>query len=36
LPAAVWKALESKAQSKHVNLHQAMRAALLSWLGRPI
>ena len=35
LPPAVWKALERKAKSKHVNVHQAMRAALLSWVGRP-
>jgi hypothetical protein len=34
LPAAVWKELESKARSKHLNLHQAMRAALLGWLRR--
>lgn len=36
LPAEVWKAFERKAQSKHVNVHQAMRAALLSWVGRPV
>jgi len=34
LPAAVWKQLERKARAKHVNLHQAMRAALLGWLSR--
>jgi hypothetical protein len=33
LPAAVWKEFEKKARSKHLNLHQAMRAALLGWLG---
>jgi len=33
LPAAVWKDVERKARSKHLNLHQAMRAALLGWLG---
>jgi hypothetical protein len=34
LPASVWKDLETKARSKHLNLHQAMRAALLGWLKR--
>jgi hypothetical protein len=34
LPAAVWEDVEAKARSKHLNLHQAMRAALLSWLRR--
>jgi hypothetical protein len=34
LPAAVWKDIEKKARSKHLNPHQAMRAALLGWLGR--
>jgi hypothetical protein len=34
LPAAVWRDVEKKARSKHLNLHQAMRAALLGWLGR--
>lgn len=32
LPAAVWEELEAKARAKHLNLHQAMRAALLRWL----
>jgi hypothetical protein len=32
LPAAVWKDVERTARSKHLNLHQAMRAALLGWL----
>ena len=34
LPGAVWKQVEAKARSKHLNLHQAMRAALLGWLRR--
>ena len=34
LPAAIWKDVEEKARSKHLNLHQAMRAALLGWLRR--
>ena len=34
LPEAIWKELEAKARSKHLNVHQAMRAALLGWLRR--
>ncbi len=34
LPAAIWKDVEQRAKSKHLNLHQAMRAALLGWLRR--
>jgi hypothetical protein len=34
LPAPIWKDVERKARSKHLNLHQAMRAALLGWLRR--
>src|SRR5260221_13755035 len=34
LPATVWRDVEKKARSKHLNLHQAMRAALLGWLHR--
>jgi hypothetical protein len=34
LPASVWRELEDKARSKHLNVHQAMRAALLGWLRR--
>jgi hypothetical protein len=34
LPESVWKDVEAKARSKHLNLHQAMRAALLGWLRR--
>ena len=32
LPEALWKELERTARSKHLNLHQAMRAALLGWI----
>jgi len=34
LPEEVWKQLEKKAREKHLNVHQAMRAALLGWLRR--
>jgi hypothetical protein len=34
LPEEVWKELEAKAKAKHLNLHQAMRAALLGWARR--
>lgn len=34
LPAELWKELERIAQAKHLNLHQAMRAALLGWVRR--
>lgn len=34
LPAAVWREIEKKAKDKHLNLHQAMRSALLAWLRR--
>lgn len=34
LPVAIWKDVEKRAKTKHLNLHQAMRAALLSWLRR--
>jgi hypothetical protein len=34
LPAAIWKEVDEKARSKHLNVHQAMRAALLGWLRR--
>lgn len=34
LPASIWGEVEEKARSKHLNLHQAMRAALLGWLRR--
>lgn len=32
LPAALWTELERKARSRKMNLHQAMRAALLRWI----
>lgn len=32
LPAPLWKELERTARAKHLNLHQAMRAALLGWI----
>jgi hypothetical protein len=34
LPEEVWRDLERAAKKKHLNLHQAMRAALLGWLKR--
>jgi hypothetical protein len=34
LPAGIWREIEKKAKTKNLNLHQAMRAALLSWLRR--
>ena len=34
LPEALWKELERAARSKRLNLHQAMRAALLGWIRR--
>jgi hypothetical protein len=34
LPEALWKEMERTARAKHLNLHQAMRAALLGWLQR--
>jgi hypothetical protein len=34
LPAEVWKEVEKAAKAKHLNLHQAMRAALLGWVHR--
>lgn len=32
LPEDVWKEFERKAEAKQLNVHQAMRAALLRWL----
>lgn len=32
LPEAIWKEVEERALAKHLNLHQAMRSALLNWL----
>ena len=34
LPEVLWKELERTARAKHLNLHQAMRAALLGWIRR--
>lgn len=34
LPAEVWQEVEEKARDKNMNVHQAMRAALLGWLRR--
>jgi hypothetical protein len=34
LPAAIWKDIERKARAKHLNVHQALRAAVLGWLRR--
>jgi hypothetical protein len=34
LPAAIWRDVEKRAKAKHLNVHQAMRAALLGWLRR--
>jgi len=35
LPAEIWQEVEEKAHAKHLNVHQAMRTALLGWLRRP-
>ena len=34
LPEAIWRQVEAKARARHLNRHQAMRAALLGWLRR--
>lgn len=34
LPASLWKEIEQAAHAKHLNVHQAMRAALLGWIRR--
>jgi hypothetical protein len=34
LPETLWKQLERAARAKHLNVHQAMRAALLGWIRR--
>jgi hypothetical protein len=34
LPEALWKEIERTARLKRLNLHQAMRAALLGWIRR--
>jgi hypothetical protein len=32
LPEALWQKVAEKARAKHLNLHQAMRTALLRWM----
>ena len=34
LPESLWAELERAARDKHMNLHQAMRAALLRWIRK--
>jgi len=34
LPESLWKELEKVARDKDMNLHQAMRAALLGWIRK--
>jgi hypothetical protein len=34
LPEVLWKEMERAARTKRLNLHQAMRAALLGWIRR--
>lgn len=34
LPDSLWKELERAARGKKMNLHQAMRAALLGWIRK--
>jgi hypothetical protein len=34
LPDALWEEIERAARAKRLNLHQAMRAALLGWIRR--
>jgi hypothetical protein len=34
LPETLWKELERTAHARRLNLHQAMRAALLGWIRR--
>ncbi len=34
LPEHLWAEIEAKAEAKHLNVHQAMRSALLEWLRR--
>ena len=34
LPESLWAELERAARDKHMNLHQAMRAALLGWIRK--
>ena len=34
LPAETWRRVEAAARKKHLNLHQAMREAVLGWVRR--
>jgi hypothetical protein len=34
LPVEIWREIEERARAKHLNLHQAMRAALIGWARR--
>lgn len=34
LPAATWKEVEAAARAKRLNVHQAMRAAILAWVDK--
>lgn len=34
LPAETWKRVEEAARKKHLNVHQAMREAVLGWVRR--
>ena len=34
LPDALWKEIERTARAKRLNLHQAIRAAMLGWIRR--
>ena len=34
LPEALWARMDAQARAKGLNLHQAMRAALLGWIRR--
>jgi hypothetical protein len=34
LPEALWREIERTARARQLNLHQAMRAALLGWIQR--
>jgi len=34
LPEEIWSEVEAAAEKRHLNVHQALRAAVLGWLGR--
>lgn len=34
LPTVLWNEAAKKAKSKHLNMHQAMRAALIGWMRK--